>query len=245
MAAAIRQVLSEPAQAASMAEPGRCARSRADLAGGRGPATASSPATSSSTDVDGRGMNIPAPSFEHVAAAQRRHRDLRARRRLDAPTAARVLPRRRRPGARRGGARTGSDGRPRRTLTRRYLAFVVVRPGSRRALPQPARPRPPLGGPARHRGLLGTGAVGAGDRRGPRPATRRSAELGAYHASPTARGWRCGHRRSMAFAALGAAEILSVTPDDAAGARRCSPTAAPPRSDARRAATRGRGPKPA
>jgi hypothetical protein len=28
--------------------------------------------------------------------------------------------------------------------------------------------------------------------------------------------WRCGHRRSMAFAALGATEVLSVTPDDSA-----------------------------
>ena len=29
-------------------------------------------------------------------------------------------------------------------------------------------------------------------------------------------GWRCQHRRTMAFAALGAAEVLAVTPDDPA-----------------------------
>jgi hypothetical protein len=52
---------------------------------------------------------------------------------------------------------------------------------------------------------LGTAAARAGD-----PAIR---QVGATRFAHSAR-WRCRHRRTMAFGALGASEILSVVPDD-------------------------------
>ena len=57
------------------------------------------------------------------------------------------------------------------------------------------------------RALWGLGTAAA---RAPDVAVRR---LAADRFARSAR-WRCKHRRTMAFAALGAAEILAVTPDD-------------------------------
>ena len=64
--AAIRQVLLRACSGGQHGEPGRCAGPRARSGRRSRPATASSPATSPSTDVIGRGVSIPAPTFEHV-----------------------------------------------------------------------------------------------------------------------------------------------------------------------------------
>ena len=156
-------------------------------------------------------MNIPSPSFEHVlrlsddigifehaeGSTPRRHHGYC----LDDVARALVVV-----------AREPDPSDVLTDLTRRYLEFVVS------AQAPDGRCHNRLGLDRRwedHPGIedcwgralwgLGTAAARAGD------LTIR--HLAASRFGHSAR-WRCGHRRSMAFAALGAAEILSVSPED-------------------------------
>ena len=61
----------------------------------------------------------------------------------------------------------------------------------------------------------GDGRYGAWGPRPPAPATTPSAGAAPRRFALSAR-WRCRHRRAMTFAALGAAEVLTVAPDDPA-----------------------------
>ena len=175
------------------------------------------------------------------AAAHRRRRDLRARRGLDAPAAPRLLPRRRRPGPRRGGPRNPTRRQCSATSLDRYLAFVAPRSGPGRALSQPPRPRSTMDRTTPASTTAGDGRCGAWGPRPPAPSDdavrRRAAEPFALSAR-----WRCRHRRAMAFAALGAAEMLDrrTRRPRRAGAARRRPSGP---SDARPAAARGHGRK--
>ena len=240
MTAAIRQVLCEPAQAASMVT--RAAALAPTCCGRRSPpATAHSPTTSSTPtrrrrrrEHARRSPSSTCSGSPTTSASSSTPRD------VDAPAAPRLLPRRRRPGAGRRGPPTRPDAvRSATSLDATSTSSSALRPPTGAATTASASTDAGRTRPAST--TAGDGRCGASGPRPPAPATTPSAGAAAEAFALSAR-WRSGHRRAMTFAALGAAEVLTVAPDDGAAqgaARRRRPVHRTPDRQPRR----GRGPK--
>ena len=158
--------------------------------------------------------------FDHIAAAQRRHRPVRARRGIDRRGASTATASTTWPAASWSSSRE-PDPRPSvAALAERYLAFLAARRRPPTVVPQPAGLRPAAGRTTRDSSdCWGRGAVGPGHRRRPATgATIRAARR--WPASTAARSRRSAWPRAMAFAALGAAEVLAVSPGHTAARRR-------------------------
>ena len=207
LAAAIRTVLTDHRRAASMAAEARRLAPGPVVGLGR-PALRRTSAPPR-VETSGRGV-MTTPSLAHLRVDERRHRDVRARRPRRASPRARLLHRRRGPppGRRRAGSPSPTVQRSSSAGTAfRFLAESQGATGR-------TRNRRAAGG--RWHGRRGVEdcwgrsvwAFGTAARRAPEEWMRRSGRSYFDHGATQ----RSPHLRAMAFAALGAADVLAIDP---------------------------------